>query len=256
MPIIFVGHGSPMNAIENNIFTDGFAQIVKDIEKPKAILCISAHFYIKGTNVTAMKSPKTIHDFYGFPKELYEIEYPAKGDTDLAEEIIKLLSPNIVDLDNEWGLDHGAWTVLRHMYPGADVPVVQLSIDNNLSAKSHFELAKKLSSLRSKNILIIGSGNIVHNLNDIDFSSINKLDSGFEWADKARNIINEYIINNDINSLINYISNKELDLAIPTPDHYLPLIYILALKNDGENVRFFNDSVVGGSISMTSIRIG
>jgi len=255
MPILFIGHGSPINAIENNYFTNNFEQIVKNIKKPKAIICISAHWLTDGTKVTAMKKPKTIHDFYGFPKELYDIEYPAYGDVNLAKEIKSLLNPINVDLDMEWGLDHGTWSILRHMYPDANIPVVQISIDYAKPADYHFNLAKKLSSLRSLGILIIGSGNIVHNLNKVDFNNIETLNYGYDWAKRAQKFINELIIKGDFENLLNYKQNEDLDLAIPTPDHYLPLIYILGLKEKDEIVELFNDILVGGSLSMTSLKI-
>ena len=256
MPIIFVGHGSPMNAIENNEFTKNFHNIIKGIQKPKAILCISAHWFTDGTKVTSMKNPKTIHDFYGFPPELYDIEYPAKGDPNLAEQIKNLLSPIPVELDLGWGLDHGAWSVLRHMYLDADIPTIQISIDYNKPPIYHFELAKKLESLRSEGVLIIGSGNIVHNLSMIDFNNIETHDYGFDWAKRVHEQINEFILNNKINPLLNYTDQgNDFRLAIPTPEHFLPLIYILGLKNKNEKIEFFNDVLVGGSLSMTGIKI-
>jgi 4,5-DOPA dioxygenase extradiol len=256
MPILFLGHGSPMNAIEDNEFTQGFSQIVQNIPKPKAILCISAHWFIKGTKVTTMEMPKTIHDFYGFPNELYKVQYPAKGNPDLAKEITELLLPTQVEMDMDWGLDHGTWSVLCKMYPDADIPVVQLSIDYSKPFEFHFELAKKLSPLREKEILILGSGNIVHNLSLVDFRNMNKDNYGYDWAIEARETINKYLLNKDYQSLINpNKQNKALQLAIPTPDHYLPFIYILGLLRENENVKLFNDKMVGGSLSMTSLII-
>ena len=256
MPVIFIGHGSPMNAIEDNEFTKNFKNISKDIEKPKAIICISAHWFTDGTKVTAMSNPKTIHDFYGFPKELYDIEYPTKGDVALAKEVEELLSPIKVELDLEWGLDHGSWSVLRHMYPNADIPTIQIGIDYNKSPKYHFDLAKKLESLRSKGVLIIGSGNIVHNLGMVDFDNIETHDYGYDWAKKVRKQINEYILNNNFDPILDYLKQgSDFHLAIPTPEHFLPLIYILGLKKENEKVEFFNDVLVGGSLSMTSMII-
>jgi len=256
MPILFIGHGSPMNAIEDNEFTKNFKNISKDIEKPKAIICISAHWFTDGTKVTAMSNPKTIHDFYGFPKELYDIEYPTKGDVALAKEVEELLSPIKVELDLEWGLDHGSWSVLRHMYPNADIPTIQIGIDYNKSPKYHFDLAKKLESLRSKGVLIIGSGNIVHNLGMVDFDNIETHDYGYDWAKKVRKQINEYILNNNFDPILDYLKQgSDFHLAIPTPEHFLPLIYILGLKKENEKVEFFNDVLVGGSLSMTSMII-
>ena len=203
-----------------------------------------------------MKNPKTIHDFYGFPRELYAIEYGAKGDPQLAEEIKKLFSSIQVKLDLDWGLDHGAWSVLKHMYPNADIPVIQLSIDYNQGAEYHFNLAKKLSTLRSEGILIIGSGNIVHNLNLIDFENIETYNFGFDWAKRAQKKINECILNKNFKPLIHYLEQgSDFDLAIPTPEHFLPLIYILGLCEESEKIELFNDALVGGSLSMTSLKI-
>jgi 4,5-DOPA dioxygenase extradiol len=257
MPLLFLGHGNPMNAIEENEFVDGFRQIAEMLPKPETILCISAHWYIKGTRVTAMPNPRTIHDFGGFPKQLYEVQYPAKGNPALAELIKDILQPTEVELDEKWGLDHGAWSVIKHLYPKADVPVVQLSIDYTKPAWFHFELASKLISLREKGILIIGSGNIVHNLGMVDFRNIDKVDYGYDWAMEAREIINKLILDKDYDSLINYHKLPEsVQTAVPTPDHFLPLLYILGLCQEGENITLFNDKPVGGSLSMTSLYIG
>ncbi|REE80775.1 4,5-DOPA dioxygenase extradiol [Lutibacter oceani] len=256
MPVLFLGHGSPMNAIENNQFVEGFRNSVKNIPKPTSIICISAHWYTKGTKVTAMEMPRTIHDFGGFPKELFEVQYPAKGNPQLAVETKKLLIPELVELDEKWGFDHGAWSVIKHLYPNADIPVIQLSIDYTKSAQYHFELAKKLNSLRKKGVLIIGSGNIIHNLGMVDFKNFDKDNYGFEWAIEAKEIVNNLILKGDYQSLINYDRlGKALQLAIPTPDHYLPLIYALGLQEKGENISLFNDKLVAGSLSMTSLKI-
>ncbi|MEI6347144.1 MAG: 4,5-DOPA dioxygenase extradiol [Bacteroidota bacterium] len=256
MPIIFVGHGSPMNAIENNEFTKGFKTIAQTIPKPRAILCISAHWYTKGTKVTAMENPKTIHDFGGFPDTLYQVQYPAKGNLELAKQIKKLLSPTAVDLDESWGIDHGTWSVLTHFYPLADIPVVQLSIDYTKSAEYHFNLAKKLAFLRQNGVLIIGSGNIIHNLSLVDFQNFDKDDYGYDWAKEAQKTMNQWIREENFEALINYEKqSKAIQLAIPSPDHFLPLIYILALKEKSEKITFFNDKLVAGSLSMTSVII-
>lgn len=256
MPILFVGHGNPMNAIEDNQFTQGFKNIASTLPTPSAILCISAHWFINATKVTAMDIPPTIHDFGGFPVELYQQEYPAKGDRKLAEETKKLLAPNFVDLDEKWGLDHGCWTILKHLYPNANIPVVQLSIDYTKDANYHFELAKKLFSLRDKGVLIIGSGNIIHNLRLVDWRNFDKDNYGHDWAIEARDTINNYLMKGDYKSLINYDKHsKALNLAIPTPDHYLPLLYVLALKQNNENIELFNDKLVAGSLSMTSLKV-
>jgi 4,5-DOPA dioxygenase extradiol len=257
MPLLFLGHGSPMNAIEENQFVDGFRNIAKTLPKVNAVLCISAHWYINGTKVTAMESPPTIHDFGGFPEELYKVQYLAKGSPELAKETKRILSPTLVELDLKWGLDHGAWSVIKHLFPKADVPVIQLSIDYTKPCSYHFELAKQLSSLRDKGILIIGSGNIVHNLGLVDFRNFNKDNYGHDWAVEARNIINKLLTDNNIQPLLNPEKlGKAVQMAIPTPDHYLPLLYVLGLQQKDESMFIFNDKMVAGSLSMTSLKIG
>ena len=257
MPVLFLGHGSPMNAIEENEFVAGFRNVAKIVPKPTAIICISAHWFTNGTKVTAMEMPQTIHDFGGFPKALFEVQYPAKGNPELAKATQSLLLPEIVELDEKWGLDHGAWSVLRHLYPEADIPVIQLSIDYTKPAQYHFELAQKLSKLRDKGILIIGSGNIVHNLRLVDFHNLHKDNYGFDWAIEARRVLNDYLLQGDFQSLIDYEKQSSaIKLAIPSPDHYLPLIYSLGLKQKNEELSLFNDKLVGGSLSMTSVKIG
>ncbi len=257
MPLLFLGHGSPMNAIEDNQFVQGFKHIAKTIPKPNAILCISAHWYTKGTYVTAMEHPKTIHDFGGFPKALFDVEYPAPGSPSLALETKQLIKNTEVGLDQHWGLDHGAWSVIKHLYPNADIPVVQLSIDYSQPAEYHYNLSKQLASLRKKGILIIGSGNIVHNLGLVDFANINNVDYGFDWAIEAREKVNYQLLNGDFNPLLQYEKmGKALQYAVPTPDHYLPLLYTLGLKNKNESLSLFNDHLLAGSLSMTSVHIG
>jgi 4,5-DOPA dioxygenase extradiol len=256
MPIFFFGHGSPMNAIEENQFVQGFRSSVAALQKPNAILCISAHWYTKGTKVTAMKQPQTIHDFGGFPKELFAVQYPAPGSPELAKQTKELLLPNQVELDETWGLDHGTWSVVKHLYPNADVPVIQLSIDYTQPAEYHYRLANQLQSLRSKGVLIIGSGNIVHNLRLVDFQNMDKENYGYDWALEARDTINGYLLHGDYQPLLDFDrQGKAFDLAIPTPDHYLPLLYILGLQQKGETLSLFNDKMVAGSLSMTSIKI-
>jgi 4,5-DOPA dioxygenase extradiol len=255
-PLLFLGHGSPMNAIEENQFVEGFRKTAKTFSKPKAIICISAHWLTRGTKVTAMPNPRTIHDFGGFPKELFEVQYPAKGSPELAKQTKETLLPTQIELDDQWGLDHGAWSVLKHLYPDADVPVIQMSIDYYKPASYHFELAKKLQSLREKGILIVGSGNIIHNLGLVDFRNIDKDNYGYDWAIEARELTNQYLLNGDFNALVEYQKlPKSVQLAVPTPDHYLPLIYILGLKTSKETLSLFNDKLVGGSLSMTSVKI-
>jgi 4,5-DOPA dioxygenase extradiol len=257
MPMLFAGHGSPMNAIEDNEFVHGWKEAVKSIPEPSAILCVSAHWETDGTSVTAMEKPITIHDFGGFPQELYEVQYPAPGNPELAKQIKNIISKTDAGLDDKWGLDHGCWSVLKHMYPDADIPVVQLSLDYTKPAKYHYELAHELISLRKNGVLIIGSGNIVHNLRLVSWNDLGTPGFGFDWAIEANERMKKLILADDHNALIDYRSQgKAFDLAIPTPEHYLPLLYILALKQQGENVSFFNDKAVGGSLMMTSMIIG
>jgi 4,5-DOPA dioxygenase extradiol len=256
MPVLFLGHGSPMNAIEENQFVTGFRNMAKTLPKPNAILCISAHWFTSGTKVTAMEIPRTIHDFGGFPQELFEVQYPAKGSPELATITQELLLPTAVELDEHWGLDHGAWSVIKHLYPDADIPVIQISIDYTKSGQYHFELAQKLSVLRSKGILIIGSGNIIHNLRMVDFHNFDKDNYGYDWAIEARESINNYLLDGNFQPLIDFEKqSKAFQLAIPTPDHYLPLIYTLGLKGKSEELSLFNDKLVAGSLSMTSVKI-
>ena len=257
MPILFLGHGSPMNAIEENQFVEGFRKVGKTIPKPNAILCISAHWLTKGTKVTAMDLPPTIHDFGGFPKALFDVQYPAPGSSELAKETQQILSPIAVELDDSWGLDHGAWSVIKHLYPNADIPVIQMSIDYNQPMNYHFELANKLQSLREKGILIIGSGNIIHNLRMVDFANMDKDNYGYDWAIEVREKVNGFLLDGNYNPLIQYEKqSKAFQLAIPTPDHYIPLLYILGLKQKNEQLSLFNDKLVAGSLSMTSVKIG
>ncbi len=254
MPVLFVGHGSPMNAIETNEFSLEWQKLGKSLLKPNAILCISAHWETKGTFVTAMEKPQTIHDFGGFPQALFDVKYPAPGSPELAGETKKLLAKTEVGLDQNWGLDHGAWSVIRVMYPEADIPVIQMSLDYFQNPQYHYDLAKELVALRQKGVLIIGSGNMVHNLRAVDWSKPNQ---GFDWAQEANEKFKKLILDNDHKQLINYkMLGREVELSIPTPEHYLPLLYALALKSDNEQVVFFNDKSVMGSLSMTSVRIG
>jgi len=257
MPVLFVGHGSPMNAIEENEFVQGWRNLGKTLPHPKAILCISAHWETRGTYVTAMSNPKTIHDFGGFPKALYEVEYPAPGSPELANETKHTITKTTVGLDEKWGLDHGAWSVIRPMYPDANVPVIEMSLDYSQAPQYHYELAKELSALRNKGVLIIGSGNLVHNLRMVAWDKMNEPEYGFDWAIQANDKFKQMIISGNHKELINYTSlGREVQLAVPTPDHYLPLLYALALKEENEAVSFFNDKPVMGSLTMTSVRIG
>ena len=255
MPAIFFGHGNPMNALADNEWTRSWANIGNSIRRPKAILSISAHWYVPAVAVTAMDSPRTIHDFGGFPKELFEFNYPANGSPEIAERVNELLGGNIQMDENYWGLDHGTWSVLCHVFPDADVPVVQLSIDETKPAKWHYETAKKLASLRDEDILIIGSGNLIHNLHAYAWGKHDV--QPFEWALRFEKTARELITAGDHMPLVNYGSlGKDAMLSAPTPDHYLPLIYILGLVRDDDVVSFPVDGFDGGSISMTSVRLG
>jgi len=257
MPVLFVGHGSPMYAIEENEFSHTWRKLGETLPRPKAILCISAHWETNGTFVTAMPKPMTIHDFGGFPKELFAVQYPAPGSPELAYETKRSVTNVTVGLDEKWGLDHGAWSVIRNIYPKADIPVIQFSLDYNLSPQYHYDLAKELSLLRDKGVLIIGSGNIVHNLRMVAWDKMNEPEYGFDWAHTATDKIKKLILNNNHKDLVNYaLLGREVQLAVPTPEHYLPLLYALALKGENEAVSFFNDKAVMGSLSMTSLKIG
>ncbi|OJV27284.1 MAG: 4,5-DOPA dioxygenase extradiol [Bacteroidetes bacterium 37-13] len=256
MPVLFLGHGSPMNAIEENEFVTGFRSIVKEIPKPNAILCVSAHWETKGTFVTAMQNPPTIHDFGGFPKELFAVQYPAPGSPDLAKQTKSLISKTEVGLDDKWGLDHGAWSVIKHLYPNADIPIIQMSIDYSQTPQYHYELAQQIKSLREKGVLIIGSGNIVHNLGKVEWRRLNET-FGYDWAIEANDRMKKFILDGNHKELINFRSQgKAFNLAIPTPEHYLPLLYSLALQEKNEEVKLFNDKAVAGALTMTSLKIG
>ena len=246
MPVLFLGHGSPMNAIEENEFVEGFRNIAKSIPKPTAILCVSAHWETPGTFVTAMELPKTIHDFGGFPQALFDVQYPAPGSPALANEIKSLITTTSVKLDYNWGLDHGAWSVIKHMYPKAEIPVVQMSLDYSQKPQYHYNLMKELALLRKKGVLIIGSGNMVHNLRLVAWDKFNSDNYAFDWALEASEKMKKYILAGDHLPLINYSSQgKSFELAILTPEHYLPLLYALALKEENEDIKLFNDKAVG-----------
>ncbi|OYU81240.1 MAG: 4,5-DOPA dioxygenase extradiol [Flavobacterium sp. BFFFF1] len=256
-PVLFIGHGSPMNGIEHNEFSDSWAKMGAEIQKPKAVLVISAHWLTQGTRITAMPNPKTIHDFGGFPQALFEVQYPAPGNPSLAEAAKQIVSKTDVGLDHDWGLDHGTWTVVRHMYPDADIPVLQLSIDYSKPPQYHFELAQQLASLRQKGVLIIGSGNMVHNLRMVAWDKLSEPEYGYDWAVEMNAVFKQKIENGDSRALIDYEKlNVAAKLAIPTPDHYYPLLYAMALADKSEEIRFFNDKAVGGSLTMTSVKWG
>jgi len=255
MPTFFFGHGNPMNALYRNAWTDGWAKIGHSIPKPKAILCISAHWYIPALAVTAMEHPRTIHDFGGFPRELFEFQYPAPGSPELAARVQELLRGEATLDEHQWGLDHGTWSVLCHVYPNADVPVVQLSVDETQPAEWHYDLAQKLSPLRDEGILVVGSGNLIHNLHTYAWGKHDV--QPFDWALRFEDTARRLIMDGDHKPLINYESlGKDAHLAAPTPDHYVPLLYVLALKREGDSVSFPVAGFDGGSISMTTVQIG
>lgn len=238
MPSYFLGHGSPMNAIEENEFVAGLRNLAKTIPKPQAILCISAHWVTEGTFVTAMENPPTIHDFGGFPKALFDVQYPAPGSPELAKLVQSVVKSQNVKLDYEWGLDHGAWSVIKHIYPKADIPIVQLSMDYKNSPEQHFQLAKELAPLRNQGILIIASGNIVHNLRMVAWDRLNEV-YGFDWALDVDQKVKDWINKEDYDSLIQIRNHgKEFEWAIPTAEHYLPLLYTLGTKLNSDNVSF------------------
>jgi len=255
MPAIFFGHGNPLNALLRNGYTDGWAAIGSSIPRPAAVLCVSAHWYLPGVAVTAMPEPRTIHDFGGFPRELYEVEYPAPGSPKLAERVQELLAPMSVDLDQSWGLDHGTWSVLRHVFPQADVPVVQLSIDETRNPEFHYEMGKRLQPLRDEGVLIIGSGNLIHNLHTYAWGK-HKVEP-FDWALRFEKLARESLLKGDDAPLLRYESlGPDAMLSAPTPDHFLPLLYVIALRRAGERVSFPVEGFDGGSISMLTVQIG
>ncbi len=255
MPVLFVGHGSPMNGIEDNEFSLRWKKLGEEIPTPAAVLVVSAHWFTKGTHITAMDFPQTIHDFGGFPKALFEVQYPAPGNPQLARETVAAIQSAQVELDHDWGLDHGAWTVVRHMYPKANIPVLQLSIDYTKDGAHHYNLAKELMGLRRKGVLILGSGNMVHNLRMVSWSMIQG--GGYDWAYQMNDTFKNLITHHEHQPLIHYERlGSEAKLAIPTPEHYLPLLYTLGLQTEKEEATIFNDKAVGGSLTMTSVKIG
>lgn len=257
MPVLFLGHGNPMNAIEKNTFTEGFERIRKDLPEPKAILCISAHWETRGTFVTAMEHPETIHDFGGFPQALFDVQYPAPGSPDLAKATKALIKSVPVGLSEDWGLDHGCWSVVKHLYPEANIPIVQMSIDHTQPAAYHYALGKELSALRRKGVLIIGSGNTVHNLRLAAWDKMMTPGYGFDWALTANEKMKKMIMEGDHRSLIDFNKQgREFQLAVPTPEHFLPLLYTLALQEKDEHTHIFNDALVAGSLNMLSVKIG
>lgn len=257
MPVLFIGHGSPMNGIETNIYSEEWIKLGKEIPTPNAVLCVSAHWLTRGTHVTAMEKPKTIHDFGGFPQALFDVQYPAPGDPKLAKETADLIQLTTVGLDHDWGLDHGTWTIVRHMFPEANVPVLQLSIDYYQSPEFHYKLGKELAELRNKGVLIIGSGNMVHNLRMVAWDKQDQAGYAYDWADYINAQFKEKILSGEHQQLINYHLMGDAALkAIPTPDHYYPLLYTLGLQNNKDSIEIFNDKLMVGSLSMTSVKIG
>ena len=255
MPAIFFGHGNPMNALADNSFTQAWAKIGQSIPKPLAILCVSAHWYVPAVAVTAMDRPRTIHDFGGFPRELFEVEYPAPGSIDLAQRVGELLDDDIQMDDSRWGLDHGTWSVLCHVYPAANIPVVQLSINETEPAEFHYSLARKLLPLRDEGVLVVGSGNLVHNLHTYAWGKHDV--EPFDWAVRFENTARQLMVAGDHEPLVDYESlGRDAMLSAPTPDHYLPLIYILGLQRSDDVVTFPVEGFDGGSISMLSVQIG
>ncbi len=254
MPVMFVGHGNPMNAISDNSITQGWHDAALSLENaPKAVLCISAHWETKGTYVTAMETPRTIHDFYGFPQALFDVQYPAPGSPELAKFVSEEVKSTSVLLDHEWGLDHGTWSVLVKMFPEAKIPVFQLSLDYTKDAQYHYDLAKELAFLRDKGVLIVGSGNVVHNLRMARFD---ENPPAYDWALEFDATVKSLVENRDHNELINYQNlGSSATLSIPTPEHYLPLLYTLALQGNKEVASFFNEEMAFGSGSMRSIII-
>jgi 4,5-DOPA dioxygenase extradiol len=254
LPTIFFGHGNPLNAIQRNAYTERWAEIGKSI-KPEAILCISAHWYIPATSVTAMAMPRTIHDFGGFPRELYEFQYPATGAPPLAHRVKELLSPISVGLDQQWGLDHGTWSVLCHVFPKADIPVVQLSIDETQPPTFHHEMGKRLAPLRDEGVLVIGSGNLVHNLHTYAWGRLDV--EPFDWAVRFESQARDLLLRRDDELLVNYESlGRDAVLSAPTPDHYLPLLYVLGTRQKDDEVSFPVEGFDGGSVSMLTVSIG
>ena len=255
LPAIFFGHGNPMNALAENDWTRGWAELGRSISRPRAILCVSAHWYIPALAVTAMERPRTIHDFGGFPRELFEVQYPAPGSPEIATRVAELLGGDVLLDDRQWGLDHGTWSVLCHAFPDADIPVLQLSLDETREADWHYEVAKRLRPLRDEGVLVIGSGDIVHNLHTYAWGRDNV--EPFDWALRFETAARELMSSGEHEPLIHYESmGKDALLSAPTPDHYLPLLYVLAQQDENDAVSFPVEGFDGGSVSMLSVRIG
>jgi 4,5-DOPA dioxygenase extradiol len=256
-PVLFIGHGSPMNGILDNDFSKQWKKQVEHLPTPKAVLVISAHWLTNGTYITAMEHPQTIHDFGGFPQALFDVQYPAPGSPAIALETQKLIRSTTIGLDHEWGLDHGTWTIVRHMYPTAKVPVLQLSIDYSKPAAYHYAIAKELKALRKQGVLIIGSGNMVHNLARVAWDRLDEINYGYDWAIESHNLFKKLISEKNHQALINYQTlGSSVQLAVPTPDHYFPLIYTLGISDEKDNIGYFNDTLVAGALNMTSVQFG
>lgn len=255
MPAIFFGHGNPLNALADNAYTQAWARMGASAGKPKAILSISAHWYVPGTHVTVMDAPRTIHDFGGFPRELYDVRYPAPGSAAVAARVAELLGPDAVGMDREWGLDHGTWSVLVHAFPEANVPVVQLSIDEEKAPQWHADAARRLAPLRDEGVLVIGSGNVVHNLHAYAWGR--HAQEPYDWALRFEERVRALALAGDVAALADYEAlGEDATLCVPTPEHYLPLLYVLALRRDDEPISFPIDGVDGGSISMLGAYVG
>jgi 4,5-DOPA dioxygenase extradiol len=254
MPAVFLGHGSPMNTLETNRYTDAWRKIGERAGKPRAVLCVSAHWYIRGVAVTAMPKPETIHDFRGFPQALNDFQYPAPGSPALASRVRELLYPLDVQMDQQWGLDHGTWSVLAHVFPQADVPVVQLAIDGTQPPQFHYDLGRRLAPLRDEGVLIVGSGNVVHNLRTLKFSGER---SAYDWATRFDEHVRTHLLARDHASLVHYdMLGEAAQLSVPTPDHYLPLLYVIALQGEDEKISIPVDGIEAGSISMLTAVVG
>lgn len=257
MPVLFIGHGSPMNGIEHNVFSNQWHALAATLPVPEAVVVVSAHWLSRGTRVTAMSFPRTVHDFGGFPEALFHVQYPAPGNPALAAEMAGMVRSTHVEPDHDWGLDHGAWSVVRQMYPEAHIPVLQLSIDYTKDAGFHYTLARELRDLRDKGVLVIGSGNMVHNLRMVAWDKMEVPGFGYDWTLEMNTRLKELILRGDHQALIRYEDFGAAGrLAIPTPEHYLPLIYTLGLRDPGERLSFFNDQAVAGSLTMTSVQFG
>ena len=255
MPALFVGHGSPINAVSRNAYSKGWSDIGASIPRPRAVLAISAHCYMPDSAVTISSAPRTIHDFGGFPDELYQVKYPAAGDSALARQVRDVLSPTPVRLDENWGLDHGTWSVLIHIFPKADVPVVQLSINGEQPPHFHFEMGKRLAALREEGVLVIGSGSVVHNLQTYSWGTRGR--QPYDWAVRFEKRVRDLLLNGDDSRLVAYEDlGRDAMLSVPTPEHYLPLLYILGLRRKDDPVSFPVQGIDGGSISMLAVRVG